>query len=75
VSGENPADGIPGAFRTVEKLRQLFEAFSAQREILDLLDRSIGRRRRANLYSARSPGYRILDDCSVVIGPPTGSTK
>jgi len=49
----------------VEKLRQLFDAFSAQREILHLLDRSIAADG-VQIFIGEESGYRILDDCSVV---------
>jgi heat-inducible transcriptional repressor len=52
----------------VEKLRQLFEAFSAQREILHLLDRSISADG-VQIFIGEESGYRILDDCSVVTAP------
>jgi heat-inducible transcriptional repressor len=52
----------------VEKLRQLFDAFSAQREILHLLDRSIAAEG-VQIFIGEESGYRILDDCSVVAAP------
>ncbi len=52
----------------VEKLRQLFEAFNAQREILHLLDRSIAADG-VQIFIGEESGYRILDDCSVVTAP------
>jgi heat-inducible transcriptional repressor len=52
----------------VDKLRQLFEAFSAQREILHLLDRSIAADG-VHIFIGEESGYRILDDCSVVAAP------
>jgi heat-inducible transcriptional repressor len=52
----------------VEKLRQLFEAFSAQREILHLLDRSIAADG-VQIFIGEESGYRILDDCSIVTAP------
>ncbi len=52
----------------VEKLRHLFEAFSAQREILHLLDRSIAADG-VQIFIGEESGYRILDDCSVVTAP------
>jgi heat-inducible transcriptional repressor len=52
----------------VEKLRQLFEAFSAQREILHLLDRSIAADG-VQIFIGEESGYHILDDCSVVAAP------
>ncbi len=52
----------------VEKLRHLFEAFGAQREILHLLDRSIAADG-VQIFIGEESGYRILDDCSVVTAP------
>lgn len=52
----------------VEKLRQLFEAFGQQREILRLLDRSIAADG-VHIYIGEESGYRILDECSVVAAP------
>ncbi len=52
----------------VEKLRQLFEAFGAQREILGLLDRSIAADG-VQIFIGEESGYRILDDCSLVTAP------
>lgn len=52
----------------VEKLRHLFEAFSAQREILHLLDRSIAADG-VQIFIGEESGYRILDDVSVVTAP------
>lgn len=52
----------------VEKLRQLFEAFGAQREILNLLDRSIAADG-VQIFIGEESGYRILDDCSLVTAP------
>jgi heat-inducible transcriptional repressor len=49
----------------VEKLRQIFELFSQQREILNLLDRSIATPG-VQIYIGEESGYRILDECSVV---------
>jgi heat-inducible transcriptional repressor len=52
----------------VEKLRQLFEAFGQQREILQLLDRSIAADG-VHIYIGEESGYRILDECSIVAAP------
>jgi heat-inducible transcriptional repressor len=52
----------------VEKLRHLFEAFGAQREILHILDRSIAADG-VQIFIGEESGYRILDDCSVVAAP------
>lgn len=52
----------------IDKLRQLFDAFSAQREILHLLDRSIAADG-VQIFIGEESGYHILDDCSVVTAP------
>jgi heat-inducible transcriptional repressor len=52
----------------VDKLRQLFDAFSHKRLILDLLDRSINANG-VRVFIGEESGYRILDDCSVVTAP------
>jgi heat-inducible transcriptional repressor len=52
----------------MEKLRQLFEAFSQQREILGLLDRSIDADG-IQIYIGEESGYQLLDNCSVVTAP------
>ncbi len=52
----------------IDKLRQLFEAFSEQREILGLLDRSIAADG-VQIFIGEESGYHLLDDCSVVTAP------
>lgn len=52
----------------LEKLRQLFEAFGAQREILNLLDRSIAADG-VQIFIGEESGYSIFDDCSLVTAP------
>ncbi len=52
----------------VETLKQLFNAFSQQQEILRLLDRSIAAQG-VQIFIGEESGYRILDDCSVVSAP------
>lgn len=52
----------------IERLRQLFEAFSQQREILGLLDRSI-EADGVQIFIGEESGYQILDHCSVVTAP------
>jgi heat-inducible transcriptional repressor len=53
---------------SVEKLKQLFEAFAQQREILRLLDRSVVAEG-VQIFIGEESGYRILDGCSVVAAP------
>jgi len=52
----------------VETLKQLFNAFSQQQEILRLLDRSIAAQG-VQIFIGEESGYRILDDCSIVSAP------
>jgi heat-inducible transcriptional repressor len=52
----------------LEKLRELFEAFSRQRDILHLLDRSM-HVEGVQIFIGQESGYRLLDDCSVVTAP------
>jgi heat-inducible transcriptional repressor len=52
----------------VEQLRQLFEAFNQQREILGLLDRSIDADG-VQIFIGEESGYQLLDNCSVVTAP------
>lgn len=54
----------------LDKLRQLFEAFSEKREILHLLDRCIDARG-VQIFIGEESGYRVLDECSVVTAPYT----
>jgi heat-inducible transcriptional repressor len=52
----------------VETLKQLFDAFNQQREILHLLDRSIAADG-VQIFIGEESGYEILDDCSIVAAP------
>ena len=52
----------------IERLRQLFEAFSQQREILGLLDRSI-EADGVQIFIGEESGYQLLDNCSVITAP------
>lgn len=52
----------------IERLRQLFEAFSQQREILGLLDRSIAADG-VQIFIGEESGYEMLDSCSIVTAP------
>jgi heat-inducible transcriptional repressor len=54
----------------VEKIKQLFEAFGQQREILTLLDRSVAAQG-VQIFIGEESGYRILDDCTIVAAPYT----
>ena len=52
----------------VDKLRRLFEAFTARRDILHLLDLSL-RAEGVQIFIGQESGYQILDDCSLVTAP------
>jgi heat-inducible transcriptional repressor len=52
----------------VDRLRQLFNAFSAKRDILHLLDRCICARG-VQIFIGQESGYQVLDECSVVSAP------
>jgi len=54
----------------VEKLRRLFEAFTARRDILNLLDLSL-RAEGVQIFIGQESGYQILDNCSLVTAPYT----
>jgi len=52
----------------IEKLRQLFEAFNAKRDILHILDQSI-HADGTQIFIGEESGYSVLGDCSVVTAP------
>ncbi len=52
----------------VDKLRRLFDAFTARRDILHLLDLSL-RAEGVQIFIGQESGYQILDDCSLVTAP------
>ncbi len=52
----------------VDKLKQLFEAFSKQRELLALLDQSV-LAEGVQIFIGEESGYRLLDGCSIVTAP------
>jgi heat-inducible transcriptional repressor len=54
----------------VEKIKQLFEAFGQQREILTLLDRSVAAQG-VQIFIGEESGYRILDEWTIVAAPYT----
>ena len=54
----------------VDKLRDLFEAFGRKRDILQLLDRAMVSAD-LQIFIGGESGYRILDECSVVVSPYT----
>jgi heat-inducible transcriptional repressor len=52
----------------VEKLRNLFDAFGKQRDILHLLDQSL-KAEGVQIFIGNESGYQLLDSCSIVAAP------
>lgn len=52
----------------MDRLRQLFEAFGAKRDILHLLDHCIDADG-VQIFIGEESGYQVFDDCSVVTSP------
>ncbi len=69
MAGETNLMGF-AELSNVEKLRRLFEAFTQQRDILHLLDQSLGAEG-VQIFIGQESGYTILDDCSIVTAPYT----
>lgn len=53
---------------SVDKLRELFEAFNTKRDLLHLLDQSLSAPG-VQLFIGEESGYTTLDDCSLVAAP------
>jgi heat-inducible transcriptional repressor len=54
----------------VDKLRRLFDAFTSKRDILHLLDLSLGAEG-VQIFIGQESGYQVLDDVSLVTAPYT----
>jgi len=67
IAGETNLMGF-AELSNVEKLRRLFEAFNQQRDILHLLDQSLGADG-VQIFIGQESGYTMLDDCSIVTAP------
>lgn len=52
----------------MEKLKELFEAFSQRRDILHLLDQSLNADG-VQIFIGQESGYKVLDACSIVAAP------
>lgn len=52
----------------VEKLRRLFEAFNAKREILNLFDQCLTAQG-VQIFIGEESGYSALDECSLITSP------
>ena len=73
VSGESNLMGIP-ELGDVRKLRKLFDAFTAKRDLLHLLDRSM-RAGGVKIFIGTESGYEVLTDYSVVTAPFTADGR
>jgi heat-inducible transcriptional repressor len=69
VAGETNLMGF-AELSNVDRLRRLFEAFNEKRDILHLLDQSL-HAEGVQIFIGHESGFRILDDCSVVVAPYT----
>ena len=67
IAGETNLMGF-AELSNVEKLRRLFDAFNQQRDILHLLDQSLGADG-VQIFIGQESGYTMLDDCSIVTAP------
>jgi heat-inducible transcriptional repressor len=57
-----------GELAHLERLRQLFDAFTEQQQLLHLLDRCMAADG-VQIFIGEESGYRVLDQCSVVTAP------
>ncbi|MBK1645453.1 heat-inducible transcriptional repressor HrcA [Thiocapsa imhoffii] len=64
IAGQTNLMGF-GELASLERLRQLFDAFNEKREILHILDRCIAADG-VQIFIGEESGYALLDDCSVV---------
>ena len=64
LAGQSNLMGVD-KLSNVDKLRQLFNAFSEKQEVLSLLDQCIDSDG-VQIYIGQESGYKIFDDCSVV---------
>jgi len=53
---------------SMERLKQLFDAFTKKNEILHLLDRCIAAEG-VQIFVGEESGYQLLDDCSLITAP------
>lgn len=73
VAGETNLMGF-AEMSNVDRLRRLFEAFNEKRDILHLLDQSL-HADGVQIFIGHESGFRILDDCSVVVAPYTQDNR
>jgi heat-inducible transcriptional repressor len=69
LSGEANLVGLED-LGDMDKLKALFDAFSRQREMLNLLDQSLNGDG-VQIFIGHESGYRLLDACSIVASPYT----
>lgn len=69
MAGETNLMGIEG-LADMDKLKDLFEAFSSRRDILHLLDQSLNAEG-VQIFIGQESGYKMLDSCSIVAAPYT----
>lgn len=67
LAGETNLMGIE-ELADMEKLKELFEAFSQRRDILHLLDQSLNASG-VQIFIGQESGYKVLDSCSIVAAP------
>ena len=67
MAGETNLMGL-GELADVETLKNLFEAFNRQRDILHLLDQSLNAEG-VQIFIGQESGYQMLDSCSIVAAP------
>ncbi|MCJ7556541.1 MAG: heat-inducible transcriptional repressor HrcA [Gammaproteobacteria bacterium] len=73
VAGETNLMGF-AALHDVDKLRRLFEAFNAKRDILGMLDK-VSSAHGVQIFIGEESGYSVLDDCSLVVAPYTSNDE
>ncbi len=64
IAGQTNLMGF-GELASMDRLKQLFDAFNKKREILHLLDQCI-EAEGVQIFIGEESGYRLLDDCSLV---------
>ena len=67
VSGETNLMSIPD-FSELKKLREIFDAFKAKQDLLELLDKSM-HAKGVSIFIGEESGYNALTDCSIVTAP------
>jgi heat-inducible transcriptional repressor len=67
MAGETNLMGLE-ELADMDKLKELFEAFSQRRDILHLLDQSLNAEG-VQIFIGNESGYKVLDNCSIVAAP------